>query len=89
MPFYPMTVQKSQQQIDWEFKEQRIHFAADGSITFEHGSISTPSEYYKVVQDFPTGTITRCRKYDASNTLLATKTTTVDASTGDIVDTIT
>jgi len=77
---YPLVLGASQLAMD--FVSKRTHFNSDGSIvyTYENGQ--------KVVQDFPDGSITRQRLYDANNTLLATKTTTLENATGDIVDTV-
>ena len=77
---YPLVLGASEMSMD--FVGKRTHFAADGSIeyTYDNGR--------KIVQDFPSGAITRYRLYDANNTLLATKTTAVEAATGDIVDTV-
>ena len=77
---YPLVLGASQLAMD--FVGKRTHFNSDGSIvyTYENGQ--------KVVQDFPDGSITRQRLYDANNALLATKTTTLENATGDIVDTV-
>ena len=65
-----------------DFVSKRTHFNNDGSlrITYENGRY--------VVQDFPEGCITRMRLYDPNGTLRATRTTTSDALTGDIIDTV-
>lgn len=65
-----------------DFVSKRTHFNNDGSIriTYENGRY--------IIQDFPEGYITRMRLYDPNGTLRATKTTSADALTGDIVDTV-
>ena len=65
-----------------DFVGKRTHFNNDGSITFTYGS----GRY--VIQDFPSDAITRYRLYEPNGTLLATKTTTSDDATGDIIDTV-
>lgn len=77
---YPLVLGASDFAMD--FVSKRLHFNADGSIT------TTYDNGRYIVQDFPDGTITRMRLYEPDGTLRATKTTTSDSVTGDIVDTV-
>lgn len=86
-----------------EFVGCRTHVNTNGTIvkTFSDGTTITQSfpnneqvkflygtgEY--ILQDFPSGCITRLRLYNSSGTLLKTKTITEETSTGDIIETIT
>lgn len=77
---FPMVLGASDFQL--EFVGKTTHFNNDGSIRYSY-----PDGRY-VIQDFPAGAITRQRLYAPSGTLIATKTTTSDSSTGDIIDTV-
>lgn len=86
-----------------EFIGCRTHVNNNGTITktFTDGTTITQSfpddeqvkflygtgEY--ILQDFPSGCITRLRLYNSSGTLQKTKTITEESSTGDILETIT
>ena len=86
-----------------EFVGCRTHVNANGTITktYTDGTTITQSfpnneqvkflygsgEY--ILQDFPSGCITRLRLYNSSGTVLKTKTITEETSTGDIIETIT
>ena len=77
---YPLVIGATDFAMD--FVSKRTHFNTDGSIRITYDS----GRY--VIQDFPDGYITRMRLYDANGTLRATKTTTSDALTGDVVETV-
>ncbi len=85
-----------------EFVGCRTHANTNGTIkkTYSDGTtvtISHPNnsqvkflystgEY--IIQDFPSGYVTRLRLYNSSGTLQKTKKVTIEASTGDIIETV-
>ncbi len=77
---YPLVTGAADYALD--FVGKRVHFNTDGSIktTYQNGQY--------VITSFPSDAICVDRLYTSDGTLLATKTTSVDSSNGDILETV-